>query len=149
MKKDVMLTIRGTQCIDGNEETVELLTCGQLIRRSNSYWITYDESETTGFAGFKTTLKVEKNRVTMRRRSVQSSTNLVIEGGVRHQCAYDTGYGLLNIGISGRSINSRLTDDGGRVEFAYSMDVDAALQAEQRVVIEVRDDPAAGSKMDS
>ena len=143
MKKDVMLTIRGTQRIDGQEETIELLTCGQFVRRSNSYWITYDESETTGFAGFKTTLRIEPNRVTMRRRSEKSSTNLVIESGARHQCAYDTGFGLLHIGISGTHVNSQLTDDGGKVDFAYSMDVDAALQAEQRVVIEVNDDPAA------
>jgi len=143
LKKDVMLTIRGTQRIDDQEETVELLTCGQFVRRSDSYWITYDESETTGFAGFKTTLKIEPNRVTMRRRSAKSSTNLVVERGQRHQCSYDTGFGLLNIGISGKHVNSRLTDDGGSVDFAYSMDVDAALQAEQHVVIEVMDDPAA------
>ena len=136
MKKNVMLTIRGTQRIDGQEETVELLTCGQLARRNGSYWISYDESETTGFAGHRTTLHIETNRVTMRRTGLTSS-NLVIEKGARHQCAYDTGFGMLNIGICGSFVRSSLDDNGGDVDFGYSMDVDTALQAEQRVTIHV------------
>ena len=142
MRKNVMLTIRGTQRIDGQEETIELLTCGQLARRNGSYWISYDESETTGFAGHRTTLHIEPNRVTMRRTGLTSS-NLVIEKGARHQCNYETGYGPLNIGICGEFITSSLSDEGGDVDFAYSMDIDTALQAEQRISIHVANDPAA------
>ncbi len=137
-----MLTIRGTQRIDGQEETIELLTIGQLARRNGSYWISYDESETTGFAGNRTTLHIEKNRVTMRRTGV-TAANLVIEKGARHQCSYDTGFGALNIGICGSFIRSSLDDSGGDVDFAYSMDVDTALQAEQLISIHVADDTAA------
>ncbi len=142
MRKNVMLTIRGTQRIDGQEETIELLTCGQLARRNGSYWISYDESETTGFAGHRTTLHIEKNRVTMRRTGLTSS-NLVIEKGARHQCNYETGYGPLNIGICGSFVRSTLSDEGGEVDFGYSMDVDTALQAEQRVTIRVASEGAA------
>ena len=141
MKKDVMLTIRGTQRVDGQEETIELLTCGELIRKGESYWIRYEESETTGFAGHRTILHIERGRVTMRRTGV-SSSQLVIERGARHQCSYDTGFGALNIGIMGAFVHSSLDDNGGKVDFAYSMDVDAALQSEQHVTIEVRQDAA-------
>ena len=142
MKKDVTLTIRGTQRIDGDEETVELFTCGQLFRRNGSYWISYDESETTGFAGHHTTLHIEKDRVTMR-RSGKSNSSLVIEKGARHLCTYDTGYGELCIGISGSFVSSSLDDNGGNVDFGYSMDIDAVLQSEQRVTIRVSNDTAA------
>lgn len=142
MKKDVTLTIRGTQRIDGDEETVELFTCGQLYRRNGSYWISYDESETTGFAGHRTTLHIEKDRVTMR-RSGASNSSLVIEKGTRHLCTYNTGYGELHIGISGSFIISNLCDNGGDVDFGYSMDIDTVLQSEQRVTIRVSNDPAA------
>jgi uncharacterized beta-barrel protein YwiB (DUF1934 family) len=141
LKKNVMLTIRGTQRIDGKEETIELLTCGQFYRRSETYWISYDESETTGFAGHRTTLHIEPNRITMRRTGLTSS-NLVIEKGARHQCSYDTGCGALNIGIMGSHVCSNLTDDGGKVDFTYSMDIDTALQAEQHVTIRVEEDTA-------
>jgi len=143
LKKNVMLTIRGTQRVDGEEETVELFTLGQLARRNGSYWISYEESETTGFAGHRTTLHIEPNRVTMRRTGATSS-NLVIEKGARHQCLYDTGFGALNIGISGSFVRSTLSDDGGEVDFGYSMDVDTALQSEQRVTIRVVNDAAGG-----
>ena len=144
MKKPVLLTIRGTQRIDGEEETIEVLTCGELIRREKTYWISYDESETTGFAGHRTTLHIEPGRVTMRRTGLHSS-QLIIEKGLRHQCSYGTEAGPLNIGIMGSFIRSTLSDDGGEVDFAYSMDVNTALQAEQRVTISVRNDTAARS----
>lgn len=67
MKKDAMISIKGIQRVDGEQEVVELLTCGRFYRRNNSYWLSYQESEATGFEGHRTTLHVEPNRVTMQR----------------------------------------------------------------------------------
>lgn len=136
MKKDAMISIKGIQRVEGEKETVELLTCGRFYRRNNSYWLSYRESETTGFEGHKTTLRVEENRVTMR-RSGPMSTQLIVERGCRHQCLYETGYGAMTVGINGRAIRSTLTDDGGELDFSYSMDINTALASEHRVIIKV------------
>ena len=49
MKKDAMISIKGIYNVDGSPDTVELLTCGRFYRRNNSYWVSYQETETTGF----------------------------------------------------------------------------------------------------
>ena len=113
MKKDAMISIKGIQRVDGEQEVVELLTCGRFYRRNNSYWLSYQESEATGFEGHRT------------------------EGGCRHQCFYDTGYGALTVGINGRQIRSTLTDDGGELDFSYAMDINTALASEHQVIIKV------------
>lgn len=136
MKKDAMISIKGIQRVDGEQEVVELLTCGRFYRRNNSYWLSYQESEATGFEGHRTTLHVEPNRVTMQ-RSGPASTQLIVEGGCRHQCFYDTGYGALTVGINGRQIRSTLTDDGGELDFSYAMDINTALASEYQVIIKV------------
>lgn len=136
MKKDAMITIKGIYAAEGNKDVVELLTCGRFYRRNNSYWLSYQESETTGFEGHKTTLHIEKNRVTMRRTGA-SESQLIIEKGCRHQCCYDTGYGAITVGINGRDIRSTLSDDGGEVDFSYAMDINTALTSENRVIIKV------------
>ena len=80
-------------------------------------------------------LKVESNdRVTLS-RSGASKSQLIIERGVRHQCHYDTGYGAMTIGVSGDRIVSHLDDNGGRLEFAYSLDVNTLLASENAVYI--------------
>ena len=136
MKKDAMITIKGIYDAEGSKDTIELLTCGRFYRRNNSYWVSYQETETTGFEGHKTTLHIEPDKVTMRRSGV-SESQLVVQKGVRHQCLYDTGFGAMTIGVSGKEVKSTLSDLGGTVDFSYSMDINTALTSENRVIISV------------
>ena len=136
MKKDAMISIKGIYNVDGSPDTVELLTCGRFYRRNNSYWVTYDETETTGYEGHKTTLHIEPDKVTMRRSGL-SESQLVVQSGKRHQCLYDTGFGAITVGVNGRAVKSTLDDNGGIVDFSYSMDINTALTSENRVIIKV------------
>ena len=136
MKKDAMIAIKGIYDMDGSRDTIELLTCGRFYRRNNSYWLSYDESETTGFEGHRTTLHIEPDKVTMRRTGA-SESQLVVQKGKRHQCLYDTGFGAVTVGVSGRAVKSTLDDEGGMVDFSYSMDINTALTSENRVIIKV------------
>lgn len=141
MKKDVIIEIRGVYRQEGDEDEIELFTTGSYYKRNGNYFIAYDESEATGFEGTRTLLKVESNdRVTLS-RSGASKSQLIIERGVRHQCHYDTGYGAMTIGVSGDRIVSHLDDNGGRLEFAYSLDVNTLLASENAVYIHVREQP--------
>ena len=136
MKKEAMITIKGIYNVNGEKDVVELLTQGNFYKKNDSYWLSYEESETTGFDGHHTTLHVERNRVTMSRTGLTNS-QLIIEKGSRHQCSYDTGYGPIMVGINGRDIRSTLSDDGGEVDFSYAMDINTALTSENRVIIKV------------
>ena len=135
-KKDVMISIKGISNANQNEDVVELLTSGWFSRSSDSFWLSYNETETTGFAGHKTTLQVDDKRVIMNRTGATTS-QLVVEKGCRHQCNYDTGYGLITVGVSGIDISSTLSDEGGELDFSYSMDINTALACENRVIIKV------------
>lgn len=142
MKKNVILTIKGVQSIPGMpSDTVEIATCGQLSKKNNSYWLSYEESALTGFAGYKTTLHIEDNRVTMHRTG-KTESNLIIEKGMRHLCSYGTEFGLMNIGIMGSQIKNNLNESGGKVDFSYTMDIDTALASTQHITIDVTPDTA-------
>lgn len=136
MKKEAMITIKGIYNVNGERDVVELLTCGDFYKKNDGYWLSYDETETTGFEGHRTTLHVEQGRVTMQRTGLTNS-QLVVEKGCRHQCSYDTGYGAIMVGINGRDIRSTLSEDGGEVDFSYAMDINTALASENRVIIKV------------
>ena len=142
MKKDVTINIRGTYNFEDDEaDVVELFTTGEFYRKNGSYYISYDESEVTGFKGSKTTLKVEdQNCVTMSRKGADKAlTQLIVQSGVRHQCQYDVGFGDMMIGVSGRSISSTLNDRGGRLEFKYSLDINALFASDNEMLIVVKE----------
>ena len=84
-------------------------------------------------------LRVEADRKVTLSRSGAAKAQLIIERGVRHQCHYDTGYGPMMIGVSGDRVVSELGDHGGRLEFAYSLDVNTLLASENAVYINVRE----------
>lgn len=140
LKKDVVIKIKGTQITGGDKDVVELMTTGSFCRRDNSYYIIYDESEATGFAGAKTVLRYDQkaNQVTMSRTGSNRS-QLIIEKGRRHQCSYETDYGNLMVGVLGSALKSSLDDNGGRISFGYSLDINTSLTSENIVDIVVAD----------
>ena len=136
---EALIKIRGIQRVDGDNDVVELLTTGFFSKGKDGYLISYEESEATGFEGALTTLRYEEEagRVTLT-RSGSVNTQLIIEKGKRHQCSYDLGYGSMIIGVNCSVIHSTLSENGGEIGFAYSLDLNTALTSENQVVVAVR-----------
>lgn len=138
-KADGLITIKGTQTIDGEKDAVELLTAGTYFIKDGSYYICYDESDATGYGGSHTTLQYDPlhSQVTLSRRG-STHSELIIEEGRRHQCTYDTGFGNMILGVSGNRIESTLTERGGEIRFRYSLDVNTILASENGVSVSVK-----------
>ncbi len=139
MKKDVYISIKGVQVIDGDKDVTELVTQGNFYRRNKSYYITYDESAATGFEGCKTTLKVDDSEKVTLIRSGAARSHLIVERNARNIGHYGTEAGDLMIGINAKVINSQLTDHGGDLHFSYSLDVNSTLVSENEVFISVKE----------
>lgn len=142
MKKDVLITIKGTQKVAGDQDTIEMMTTGRFYRKNKLYYICYEETEATGYDGCRTTLKVgPHDKVTMTRFG-PSRSQLIVEQNVRHQCQYDTGYGAMTIGVMGSIFESTLNDNGGTLTFGYTLDIEATVASENTVEITVKELPA-------
>ena len=141
MKKDVLINIRGIQSADGASDTTELYTQGVFYRRGQNYYVVYEESETTGFEGCRTTLKVEGlDKVSMIRHGA-SRSNLVIERGARNVGFYNTVQGDLLIGISASDVDVKMNDDGGSLYFKYSLDINSTHISQNEVYVDVKENP--------
>ena len=138
MKKEAVITIKGTQFVDGDKDSVELTTLGTFYRKNDHYYLSSLESEATGFAGQRTTLKIEGDRRVTMIRYGGGESSLIVEKSVRHQCQYDTGYGSLLIGVNGDEIESHLTDEGGSYRFKYSLDINTALVSTNEIFVTVK-----------
>lgn len=123
MDQSYLICIDGAMEQDGENDRIQLKTRGSFVRRGGSFFITYEESETTGYAGCVTTVKVAEDgqRVAMLRYG-RAASQLIIEKGVRHVCHYDTGVGALSLGVAADEIEHALTDEGGEVRFSYTLD---------------------------
>lgn len=123
MEENYLITIKGTMEQDGERESVELMTRGKFVRRGSSYFIAYEETEATGYAGCTTTVKATADaREVVMTRFGKLPSQLVIEKGVRHICHYETGFGSVSLGVAADVIELDLTDAGGRLQFSYTLD---------------------------
>lgn len=138
MKKDVSITIKSIIDSPEGKDEIELYTKGSYYIKNGCFYISYSESQTTGFDGYRTTLKVEGgDKVTML-RSGDSKSELVIERDKRHLCHYGLPEGDLFLGVSAEKIENKLGESGGDLRFAYSLDVNSAILNTMDVYINVK-----------
>ncbi len=106
-------------------EKMELMTKGSYVFRGGSWFITYRETEATGYEGSTTTVKISQDgsQVSMLRYG-RANARLVIEKGVRHLCHYDNGYGAMTLGVAADEIHSELGPQGGTARFSYTLDME-------------------------
>ena len=111
------------------EETdkIELMTYGNFLKKAGSYYISYKETETIGFAGCTTTIKIAEDgsRVALLRFG-RANSQLLIERDRRNLCHYETEVGSLTLGVTGDGIDCKLTEKGGSAAFSYLLDADDA-----------------------
>lgn len=137
--KNVVIDIKGTQGIEGDNDIIELSTVGTLSEKDGKYLITYEEKETIKTDSVKTLVKAEgEDRITLI-RSGGIDSRLVVEKGRRNTCYYTVPQGELVLGIFGEEIENSLNGNGGKVKMSYTIDIDNSVLSHNTVEITVRE----------
>lgn len=106
---------------------IELMTRGSLVKKGGSFYITYKETQTVGYEGCTTTIKIAEDgsKVALLRFG-RANSQLLIERERRNLCHYETEVGSLTLGVTGDGIDCNLTEKGGSAMFSYLLDADDA-----------------------
>lgn len=139
MMKDVIIKIKGTQGIDGEQDEIELTTDGRFGKRGDSYYMTYDESAMLGIDSVKTSIYIKPDNSVILQRTGAVESRLVVESGKRSSCYYNTAQGELIIGIFGETVKTELGLNGGKIHMCYTVDSNLKLISRNTVDITVRE----------
>lgn len=124
MRKEVILTIRGTQYYEeGQPEVIELVTEGTLELVDGGWEIGYEESELTGLLGVHTTFRVEDEKITLTRTGKLRS-QMIFQIGVLHESLYQMEFGALMITVCATKLVHDITENGGTVDLTYGIDIE-------------------------
>ena len=137
--KKVLVKVKGTQGLDGDEVVIELATEGTLRRFEEDYIITYSEDQTVEGSKIKTQITVQKDGTVILDRRGDLNSRLVITEGVRSGCLYAVPQGSLTLGIYGKEVKADLCDTGGTVKMVYSIDANLEPLSENTVEILVEE----------
>ena len=124
MKKEVVLSIRGTQKYQDQEpEVIELVTEGTMEFRSGGWDVSYEESALTGLEGVTTTFRVEPDKITLTRTGKLNS-QMVFQQGVSHDSLYQMEFGTLMLTVEARFMYFDILPDGGFIDLTYGISIE-------------------------
>ena len=137
--KDITLKITGKQIYETHEEDqMEFVTEGQLYQKNGAIYMLYDESELSGMAGCKTTLKLDGDTLRMKRiGQAGAGTELYFEENKRFCSTYHTPYGPMDIEVLTRSVKNRFDMETLSGTVAVCYDVSLQGMAEGKSILEI------------
>ena len=139
--RDITLKITGKQVYDTHEEDqMEFVTEGQLYERNNAIYMVYDESELSGMAGCKTTLKLAGDTLRMKRiGQAGAGTEMYFEENKRFSSTYNTPYGPMDLEILTRSVenNFDMASLSGRIAVCYDVSLQGMAEGKNKLEINV------------
>lgn len=107
-----------------NEETgrdkIEFVTVADFIKKNNKYYVTFTDLDEFETNNIKTTLKIEKDTVTMLRFGEKSS-QLVFKEGNKYDSHYETPYGAFSLSVMPNDVTIDINDNGGNLSLSYDM----------------------------
>lgn len=119
MESNVWIKLRGSQEIEGEKDSYELITEGTYKKEDNKYIVTYEGSEITGYENTTTILSVESDNVSMLRTGALAPTQMIFEKGNKYTGQYETPFGFLYVGVITNEMMVNVNDEGGNIELDY------------------------------
>ncbi len=142
MDNNYLISIVGTQEVDGERDTVEVMTQGDLITKNGTTYISYREYNNDDPNIYSHNLiKIESDEKVTIIRKGETESRLILEKGKRHQCFYKTVAGSLLIGIFTDRVNIDLSEKGGSLALSYSIDFNSDLVSnnEFKITLKVKE----------
>lgn len=140
MNKEVIISIEGQEIIPemGEENKTELVTEGKYYKKGEKHYLSYKETEVTGFDATTTMLKIEDNRVALTRYG-QVNTHMVFASGEKHTGYYDTPYGSFTVGVVSDDVKVEFGENRGKIDIHYLLEIDNNTKAEHTLSLNVRE----------
>lgn len=133
-----MLKIKGKQAPVGQEEDIiELITEGKFYDKENAKYLVYEESELSGMEGCTTTLKIQDDKIVMKRYG-KANSELVFEKGKRHISNYSTPYGNFRLEILTKELDYSIDKNiKGSISVKYNLSLQGLSEGTNRLDIEI------------
>lgn len=117
-------------------DKVEMDTTCAYYGSPDNYTVEFDEIFAEDMKSH-TTLRVKNGTCAHLLRQGSINTELIIENGVRHNCAYSTPYGELMVGITASQFVSRADENGVYLKMDYTVDFYGEVNQTKEMTVEV------------
>ena len=144
MTEERLLRIKDVSSDGVDTDTVEMETTCRYYGDDLNYTIEFEELFAEDMKS-TTVLRVRDGKCAHLLRRGSINTELIIEKGVRHNCAYSTPYGELMVGITATDFESRKMGTLLRLKMNYTVDFYGDINQTKEMTVTVGR-PVVGKK---
>lgn len=141
MTRDVLVSVKGTQLLGEEGDTIEIITTGTYYEKNGRHYILYDEAIEDIGDVTNNIVKISEDKVEVIKRGIVDSC-LTFEKGKKHKANYVTPIGLIMLGITTSVLDFKREED------AIYLHMDYSLEMNGEYVSNCRTDIKACSKKD-
>ncbi len=133
-KKEAVISIKGTQVVDGQSDATELSVVGTLKKTDKGFVIEYDDYESV--TGGKTVIALGDGALLMTRYG-DITTEMYFKEGERSNSEYSTPYGNMTVGIYTVQLAYAEGENAVTVLLEYNIDFNSGFAARNILEISV------------
>ena len=132
MTKDVLVRVKGTQDIDGEKDTIEVITNGSCYEKNGKWYILYEEVMDELNAVTKNTVKISADTVEVTKKGL-SNAQMIYETGKKNVCNYATPMGQILMGITTKDIQFRVEENKMYLDIQYALEMNGQHVSSSRL----------------
>lgn len=129
------MRMTASQTIDGQTDSNTFETPAKWEYSPGAVTLTYDEQG--DMRGTTTTLTVQGDTVTMKRRGL-TNTQMTFERKKRHAFDYETEAGLFKLSTVTESVDTDWDEHGGTLTLNYRLFADGLLVSKNEIIIDIQ-----------
>lgn len=122
MTKDVLVSVKGTQYMDGESDTVEVITAGTCHEKNGKWYVMYEESTEGIKEVTRNTVKIYPEKVEVTKKGLIEAL-MTYEPGKQYMTNYNTPMGLFVMGTTTNALNIQASEDKLLVEIDYELEM--------------------------
>lgn len=137
MTKDVLISVKGTQLMGEENDTIEIITPGTWYEKNGKQYLLYDEA--IGDSGELThnTVKIWQDKVEVKKRGLVES-HMTFECGKKNMANYMTPVGLIVLGLTTSAMEIREDEKELRIGITYSLEMNGEYISGCRLELSAR-----------
>ena len=135
----MLVRIISSATVGAELEQTKSLAYGRMTQKNGKYYVCYDEPESSGLEGTKTTLKWDLQRVLLLRSGAVTARQEFCEG-LEDVCEYQTAYMLFNLRVKTEYLRIDVLENQWHIEIHYLLNINGAEEKYMRLRIVIEED---------
>ena len=139
MKKDVIITIRGLQFVQSEDdmEPVEVVTPGEYYKKNGQHYLLFEEAVEGFEEPTHNMMKFKEDQLEVRKKGL-INVHMVFEENKKTLSYYQTPYGVMNMGIAATNIRVQEGKNNIDLQVDYALELNESYVADCTIQMNVQ-----------